>query len=194
MSKKWHEAEAPPRFFFSPFACHGKNHFLKIFSNALLGKFSSTFFFFICEYTCQGHLPTSMLQHKVGKNLWHNPEWNFTSPLPSFQILTYSDHNSADRGTSVVRAMNNPHLISHSVQDMTWHGMFQGSIMACAENPPCLPGLLKNPCWPSLLSLLTFPWGRNHVSNHRSNRWDCQSLTSHKWSPKPSKVWFYRPI
>ena len=177
MVAKMARGRGPSSFFFSRFVCHGKRtNFFEDFCNALLGNFLVDVFFFIYEYTCQGHLPTSMLQHKVGKNLWHNPEWNFTSPLPSFRILTYSDHNSADRGTSVVQAMNNPHLISHSVQDMTRHGMFQGSIMACAETTmPSRPSEkipVDPPTIPVDLSL-----GGNHVSNHRSNRWDCQSLT-----------------
>ena len=128
------------------------------------------------------------------KNLWHNPEWNFTSPLPSSRILTYSDHNSADRGTSVVQAMNNPHLKSHSVQDMTWHGMFQGSIMACAENHHGFQAFSKIPVDPPTLPV-DLPLGGNHFLKPPFKSLKRQSLTSHNWSPfRHPKVWFYRPI
>lgn len=100
---------------------------MSILADALLGKLVSVFFHIYIWIPARS--PANInLQHKVGSQKSLTYEWNFTSPLPSFRILTYSDHKSVDRGTSVVQAMNNPHLISHSAQDMTWR-------LGCFKDP-----------------------------------------------------------
>lgn len=172
----------PLLVFCSRFHAMEKNPFFwKIFANALLGKVSSTFFFHIWN-TCQGHLPTSMLQHKVGQKIF-DITLSEISPLPSlhpgfWHILTITLQTVAP----VWYRQWIIHILNPTVC-RTWaenHHGFQ-AFSKIPVDPPTLP--------------VDLPLGGNHFLKPPFKSLKRQSLTSHNWSPfRHPKVWFYRPI
>lgn len=194
MVAKMARGRGPSSFFFFRrlYAMETNPFFWRFLRNALLGKVSSRLFFSYMNIPAKVDLPTSMLQHKVGKIF--DITLSEISPLPSlhsgfWHILTITLQTVAP----VWYRQWIIHILYPTVcrtwrdmgcfKDPSWH----------VPKPPCLPGLLKKSLLTLRLSLLTFPWGGimfqttvqiAEIANH----------SQASWSPKPSKVWFYRPI